>query len=69
MALTQRTILVPLDGMPLAETALPLARLFADALSAQLDLLRVVPADRPALAQQDAHDYLNDIAAVLIPLE
>jgi nucleotide-binding universal stress UspA family protein len=66
MVLTQRTVLVPLDGLPLAETALPLARLFADALGAHLDLLQVVPADGPAGADQRAHAYLDGVAATLV---
>lgn len=40
------SILVPLDGSPLAEKALPAAGVLAQALSAELILLRVVPAMR-----------------------
>ena len=35
-----RRLLVPLDGMPLAERALPLARVLAGVLSADVQLLR-----------------------------
>jgi nucleotide-binding universal stress UspA family protein len=41
----QRTLLVPLDGKPLAESALPLAGLLARVLDANLDLVVVVPPD------------------------
>lgn len=37
-----KTLLVPLDGSPLAEQALPYARALAPALGAQIHLLRVV---------------------------
>ncbi|MHB0870198.1 MAG: universal stress protein, partial [Chloroflexota bacterium] len=36
-----RRILVPLDGSPLAETAIPHAELLASATGAELDLIRV----------------------------
>jgi nucleotide-binding universal stress UspA family protein len=50
------TVLVPLDGSPLAEAALPLASLLADTLEAKLDLLRVVAHGGPE--EQAAVDYL-----------
>ena len=58
------TILVPLDGSPLSERALPYAERMAEATSADLVLIRVLPAnlfqpaeDDPALAEE-AHRYL-----------
>ena len=69
-------LLVPLDGSPLAEAALGLAREVGDALNAELMLLRVVePADGfatlgtsylPAQSQgelDDAQAYLDDVSA------
>jgi nucleotide-binding universal stress UspA family protein len=41
--LAVRSLLVPLDGSALAEQALPVARRLADALAAELHLMRVVP--------------------------
>ncbi len=58
----QPKVLVPLDGMPLAETALPLARMMAQALQGRLELLRVVAPDAPESADADALAYLADLA-------
>ena len=57
----QRKILVPLDGLPLAEKALPLAAYLADILGAGLDLVSVVPAE--ASSHLVAHRYLERVAA------
>jgi nucleotide-binding universal stress UspA family protein len=59
----QRTLLVPLDGQPLAETALPLAALLARSLGATLDLVVVVP-DRGAIVDAP-RAYLDRIAGTL----
>jgi nucleotide-binding universal stress UspA family protein len=61
----QRTVLVPLDGSPLAERALPLATRFASALGAHLELLRVVLADQPATSDEAAAGYLDGLAAAI----
>ncbi|HWQ13846.1 MAG TPA: universal stress protein, partial [Roseiflexaceae bacterium] len=55
-----RTILVPLDGSPLAERALPYARALAGLLEARLQLLRVIPDS--ALEQGDTVGF--DLAAI-----
>ena len=76
-------IVVPLDGSPLDEAALPVARRLAELLQAALVLLRVVPVpvtpDRPAgaaaalevslldMEQRAASAYLADRAAALVP--
>jgi nucleotide-binding universal stress UspA family protein len=49
-------VLVPLDGSPLAEAALPLASLLASMLEAKLDLLRVVA--HGGADERAAADYL-----------
>jgi nucleotide-binding universal stress UspA family protein len=59
----RRTLLVPLDGRPLAETALPPAVMLARTLGAELDLLRVASADEPVIADAHALAYLEQIAA------
>jgi nucleotide-binding universal stress UspA family protein len=59
----QRTLLVPLDGRPLAETALPLAGLLARSLGATLDLVLVVP-DHGAIVDAP-QAYLDRIAGTL----
>src|SRR5579859_7233913 len=59
----QRTLLVPLDGKPLAETALPLAGLLARSLGATLDLVVVVPEHGAILDSPRA--YLDRIAGTL----
>ncbi len=56
----QRTVLVPLDGLPLAETALPMAKYVAQVLDARLDLVRVIPFE--ASNEPDAHSYLERLA-------
>jgi nucleotide-binding universal stress UspA family protein len=63
----RRTLLVPLDGLPLAETALPMANLLAEIIGAELDLVRVVPADAPAALESQAGNYLGRIASTLAP--
>jgi len=59
----QRTLLVPLDGKPLAETALPIAALLARVLSANLDLVVVVPDQAATVDRPRA--YLDRIAGAL----
>jgi nucleotide-binding universal stress UspA family protein len=57
------TVLVPLDGSPAAEMALPTARALATALNAQVDLLRVV---RRPVALLDGHaDKIREAATYL----
>jgi nucleotide-binding universal stress UspA family protein len=56
-------LLVPLDGMPLAETAIPLATHLARLLRGQLELLRVVPEGAPAGAAAEARRYLEAVHA------
>lgn len=58
----RRLVLVPLDGESLAERALTLAVLLAETLGADLDLLRVVAAEEPAVADARAAEYLTRIA-------
>ena len=61
----QRRILVPLDGSPLAETALPLARELAAEWQAPIDLVRVIP-DMPAeTSPQPAEEYLTRISGAV----
>lgn len=57
----QRNVLVPLDGLPLAETALSLAFYVAQVLDAKVELLRVAAAE--AASDSDAQRYLQRIAA------
>ncbi|HLZ26849.1 MAG TPA: universal stress protein [Chloroflexota bacterium] len=59
----QRTLRVPLDGKPLAETALPLAGLLARSLGATLDLVVVVPDHGASVDAPRA--YLDRIAGAL----
>src|SRR5690348_8441790 len=59
----ERTILVPLAGMQLAETALPVARLLAELLHIQLQLVRVVPETAPGPADGAARTYLTALAS------
>jgi len=61
------TVLVPLDGSPTAEMALPTARALASALGAQVNLLRVVRRpvallDGHAAAIREAASYLDGLA-------
>ena len=51
--LTIRYVLVPLDGSPLAECALPWAVAVAQALGARMTLLRVL--ERPAISSGTSH--------------
>ena len=55
------TILVPLDGSPLGERALPYATAIAKAAGAHLRLVRVAPAAAPS----GAAEYLRRVAAAL----
>lgn len=54
-----RTILVPLDGSPLAETVLPLATAIARATNAQLILARVH--EPPKMAMTSAYDWNREV--------
>ena len=62
-----RELLVPLDGMPLAEKALPLARVLAGALGADLELIQVVPLGHATAADAEsrAQAYLARVASRL----
>lgn len=69
------TILVPLDGSPLAERALPHAEAIATATGARIALIRAVQEqsflgkDKPAArvtAMAEAEAYLTEIAALLM---
>src|SRR5579871_234393 len=62
-----RRLLVPLDGMPLAEKALPLARVLAGALDADLELLQVILPEDVAAEDSDsrARGYLAAVAGGL----
>jgi nucleotide-binding universal stress UspA family protein len=71
-----RRILVPLDGSPLAECALPHAAAIAQAFDSELRLLRVLPAERRAargyvdsaewrLRRSEATAYLQPLLARL----
>jgi len=53
--LTIRHVLVPLDGSPLAECALPWAVAVAQALGARMTLLRVL--ERPAISIATSHHH------------
>lgn len=70
-----RTILVPLDGSPLGEKALPLATKLAQTIGAKLVLIRsawvprlsdIAPEDTELHVVRDAEDYLSDIAFKLL---
>jgi nucleotide-binding universal stress UspA family protein len=66
-----KTILVPVDGSPLAERALPYAHVFARAAGAGVLLVQAVPPSAEldgvevgsARTRQAAHDYLRDLAS------
>ncbi|HMA32848.1 MAG TPA: universal stress protein [Chloroflexia bacterium] len=58
-----RTILVPLDGSPLAELALAQAQELAAAAGATLILVNVLPPGTPAPAAADHTAYLATVAA------
>src|SRR4051794_38712001 len=55
------TVLVPLDGTPLANAALPLARTVAQACGSTITMLRVVQPD-DAVHSEQAIDGLRRIA-------
>lgn len=71
-----RRILVPLDGSPTAEAALPFASRLARPLGLEIVLLRVVPVTTPTIVEgrrpivvdegqrltQEAEDYLRGVA-------
>jgi nucleotide-binding universal stress UspA family protein len=60
-----RTILVPLDGSPLAETALEPAMLLARRFSAELLLVHTLYPDEPAGHAEDPQFYLDALASNL----
>lgn len=61
-----KTILVPLDGSPLAERALPFARRLAHASGARLNLIRVADHFEERLAgDEEAQTYLDVLFAGL----
>jgi nucleotide-binding universal stress UspA family protein len=55
-----RKILVPLDGSPFAERALPLAQSLAEANDADLELVRIVPATGPAREELGLVSYMDE---------
>jgi nucleotide-binding universal stress UspA family protein len=62
------TLIVPLDGSPLAETALPYAEHLARTLGVELALIRTVPFGgtyvddaTPLTGEREAHDYLATV--------
>jgi len=70
-------ILVPLDGSPLAEIALPVADLLAEKLGARIELIRVVESQLDATGPQEeelsfkrveaiANSYLREAASKLL---
>lgn len=58
---TVRRILVPLDGSPLAEEALPVATWIARTTGAELDLVRVVSPVLPTAGIYDGMGYSPDL--------
>ncbi|MFN8512645.1 MAG: universal stress protein [Thermomicrobiales bacterium] len=64
-AFAYRTLLVPLDGSPLAECALPFARRLAALSGARLVLVRTVAAGESGAARDAALTYLEAHADVL----
>ncbi len=68
-------LLVPLDGSPLAETALPAAVFLADRLDARVTLFHVIERDAPQEIHgerhlsdpQEAMAYLDDVAGRTLP--
>ena len=58
-----RRILVPLDGSPLAETALGLAHTLAQEWHAPVDLVRVIPAQSSVSDQSAAKEYVFHLAS------
>ncbi|HET7038160.1 MAG TPA: universal stress protein [Thermomicrobiaceae bacterium] len=59
------TIVVPLDGSPLAEEALPTARAIAGRTGKPLRLVRVIAPSALAAARDEAEDYLRATAEQL----
>ena len=68
-------LLVPLDGSPLAEAALPIASCLADKLGALVTLVHVIERDAPEAihgerhltAADEAHAYLDEVARRSFP--
>jgi nucleotide-binding universal stress UspA family protein len=58
-----RRILVPLDGSPLAEKALPLAQELAEEWQAPIDLVRVIPEALDSASTFPAMEYLTHISS------
>jgi nucleotide-binding universal stress UspA family protein len=64
-------ILVPLDGTPQSNTALPLARLVAKATGGTISLLRVIkPSEGPSAASvlEDVERIAKELAAAEVPV-
>jgi nucleotide-binding universal stress UspA family protein len=61
MASALHTIVVPLDGTPFGERALPVATALWSALGLPVELVRVTGDDPPAVAEA----YLHDVASTL----
>src|SRR5215831_14182264 len=61
-----RQILVPLDGTPESNAALPVARTIARATGASVYLLQVLEAAGPETAADDAAAKLRQVAAELM---
>lgn len=72
-----RNILVPLDGSPMAEAALPAAAFFAAKFDAAVTLLHVIERNAPREVHgqqhlnkaEDAATYLRDIARLTFPAD
>ncbi|MGC9195455.1 MAG: universal stress protein, partial [Syntrophobacteraceae bacterium] len=70
-------LLVPLDGSKLAEAPLPAALYFARIMGARVTLLHTVEKDAPReihgerhlTGEQEARDYLEEVAARVFPPE
>ncbi len=60
------TVIVPLDGSDLAELAIPYAEAIARRSGAPIHLLRVVPTQREATAEEEARRYLETAAGQLV---
>jgi nucleotide-binding universal stress UspA family protein len=68
-------ILVPLDGSPLAEAALPAARFFARCFGARISLVHIIEKGRPRTVHEQPHlhddkeaaDYLAQTASKFAP--
>ena len=59
----RRTVIVPLDGTTAAESALPLAVNLAQALGADMHLVRVIPVPAPVTQYAESLAYLREVAA------